>query len=240
MKMIGSFRPSSRIFMNRFVFQDFSGFGFRPFSAPAALTPEQRKAEALKGFPKPRIIPKKTLRRKHNPGPHVRQAHPWLFIGHQPTKKYTPRQPWSLSSEEYYAIKNDRTPIKVPLADRLPSPKHLIRTLKLEEIEKTKVAYPRDVQPFRSGDRIKITKYISLGRETKFEILKGMCLGIKRNNFDTTFKIINHRDGLSWEMTLPLWSPFIKKIEVLQKSKYTNRSKLYFMRQRHPDEFMTK
>lgn len=217
------------------------GLGVRPFSAAAAtLTPEQKKAAALANFPKPRIIPKKTQRNKHNPRPYLKKAHPWLFLGRSPKPRLGERHPWSLSPEEYRAIKNDKRNIKVPLDQRLPSPKYLMSQLKWEEVEKTKVQYPRDVQPFVAGDRLKITKYISLGRENKFEVVKGMCIGIVNRSVDSNFKILNHRDGLSWEMTIPLWSPFIKKIEVTQKSNYTHMKKIYFMRKRPWEEFITK
>lgn len=234
-------RSVSQSFLGRLAsFTPSTTFSRNVSTSPAlVLTPAQKKEEALKNFPKHRIVPKKTIRNKHNPSPHIRAAHPWLFIGHTPTKKYSPRKPWSLSSEEYRAIKTNRTKVKIPLDQRLPSPDFLMRTLRLEEIEKTKVNYPREVAKFRAGDRLKITKYISLGRENKFEVVKGLCLAKTNKANASTFRIINHRDGLTWEMVIPLWSPFIKKIEVLQKSKY-NKAKVFFLRKRSWEEFMTK
>ncbi len=97
-----------------------------------------------------------------------------------------------------------------------------------------------EVPTFKAGDKILITKYISLQREKFEEIMVSSATPIPllsphsrsflliccapqglviarhgQTGLNATFTIRNRVMGEGYEMTFPLFSPFIKKIEVL-------------------------
>ena len=91
---------------------------------------------------------------------------------------------------------------------------------------------------FKAGDRVQITKYVSLTDPSKFEIIKGMCLGRFNKGLDSHFSILNNKEETTFEMKVPLYSPWVKDIKILQRGKI-KESTCWWMRDRPISEFMT-
>jgi ribosomal protein L19 len=129
-------------------------------------------------------------------------------------KPWRPRRIPLLSSEDYAASQRPVTPFRKPaLADRLPSAGYLIRQLRAEERARMQREHPREIDEFKAGDYIAVTKYLQLGRP-KFEVLEGWCLGRFKgeDNLDATFILRGIKLNVGYEMNIPLWSPFIAKV----------------------------
>jgi large subunit ribosomal protein L19 len=138
---------------------------------------------------------------------------------------------------EYYLT--NEPPAKVPLADRLPSPRYLLKQLEQEEIKRVVQTYPRELERFYVGDKIKVERYIVLGN-AKVEVTRGMVIEKKGGDeLNASFSIINRKLGMEFELQIPLYSPFLKSITVIQKGspKYAGRSKIRWMKDRPPQEW---
>lgn len=193
------------------------------------MTPEE-----LAGYPKFKIPVKKSVRRRNFDLMRTRLAHPWLFksvpVLPENVVLQPPRRDPKLWRPTKDAIQKLRAPyVKLPVEVR-PKPNHMMMQLLCwEETKKIKANWPRTVEKFKAGDKIKITKYITLTRDSKMEVLKGMVIGITRGGtLETYVRIINYKIDVTYEMNIPYWSPFIKSIEVVQKGNY-RKKKLYFM-----------
>jgi ribosomal protein L19 len=139
-----------------------------------------------------------------------------------------------------YEAKGNVRPEKMDWKDRLPKPRFQIRILEQEEIARIHKEHPREVEEFRAGDKIKVTKYLSL-QSDKTEVVRGMVLARnKGTRLNATFTLINRRLGDVFELTLPLHSPFITKIEVMDKrpdDPVFKRNKLYHVARMNPKVF---
>lgn len=84
---------------------------------------------------------------------------------------------------------------------------------------------------FRAGDRIAVTTKIIEGDKVRSQVFEGVVIALKRAAVPTftVRKISAHEVGV--ERIWPLKSPWIEKIEVLEKGR-VGRSKLYYLRQR--------
>jgi len=194
------------------------------------------------GFPDQRILPQKT-NRYHNWRPKWVKQNPsvnWIFKDRFPTsqlKSMNKPKPWALSEEEYHRIKKETA--KPPLGQRRQSCKAMMLQLREEEVAKMQQKYPREVADFKTGDRVVITKAITLDDDTKFEVMKGFVIARKRNSNESNFSILNNKLDCTWEMKVPLWSPFLRKVDILQKGNLKS-AKAYYMRDRPVEEFQTK
>lgn len=175
-----------------------------------------------------------------------RKAHPWMYNNPMAlqakqeiqARRNKNRNPWNYTKEELHEIRAAPY-VKLPIEEREYSNKSTMLTLRMEEMKKIRNNWPRNVDRFKAGDRIKITKYITLGRDNKVEVVKGMCIGRTFRNLESYFRIINWKIDVMYEMNIPLWSPFIKSIEVLQAGKIS-KAKCYWMKERPFKEYITK
>lgn len=195
-----------------------------------------------KGFPKQRILAQKTNRKVNFVPKFIKKSSTaWIFKGRY-TNSVLQRMAknrnkhWALTHEEYNAIRN--ADLRRPHRERTLSFKDLITQLRKEEIMKTKINYPRQIPDFKAGDRIAVTQYVELGQESKVETIRGMCIARKQAMNESWFAILNHRDDTTYEMKIPLWSPFIKSIDIIEKGNIKRR-KAYYLRDRLPEEFQT-
>lgn len=195
------------------------------------------------GFPLKKVMPLRTNRNvNYVPKNAKKSSSSWIFKDRF-TNTAIMREikngdkPWRLTEEEYRAIK--RADLRVPMRERALSAKQMIHQLRVEELHKSKKDYPRTIPDFKAGDRISITRYVELGKDNKFEILKGMCIARKNNMNESHFSILNNKSDTTYEMKIPLWSPFIKKIDILQKGTIKTR-KAYYLRDRPVEEFLTR
>mmetsp|Transcript_39104 Transcript_39104/g.70028 ORF Transcript_39104/g.70028 Transcript_39104/m.70028 type:complete len:233 (-) Transcript_39104:123-821(-) len=88
---------------------------------------------------------------------------------------------------------------------------------------------------FRSGDVLQITLVMPENRRRE-TVIKGLCIARTNAGLRSSFTIRNAFGNEAFERRFPLYSPNIKKIEVLE-SRPVRRSKLYYMRDRAPKEF---
>lgn len=158
------------------------------------------------------------------------------------------RPSWYLSSAELQKARAPLVPrpsrglypVKTPLAEREPSPAFLMKQLESEEKEKMATKFPRKMDSFRPGDTIAVTKHVSLYRE-KYEVIKGfvMTKTRKKDGLEATFTIRNIKLEEPFEMQIPLWSPFIVKIEKLHTGD-ERRKRLWYVRNMTPEYYEVK
>ncbi|GBG31550.1 50S ribosomal protein L19, chloroplastic [Hondaea fermentalgiana] len=107
---------------------------------------------------------------------------------------------------------------------------HQLNTERMLELEKE-----RDLPFFRSGDAIEIVYKVSTQSERSTRV-RGMVLGIHRNRLSTSFRVLCTIGGTPVEFIMPLYSPLIQEIRVVEEAflhrarKRVRRSKLYYVR----------
>ena len=98
--------------------------------------------------------------------------------------------------------------------------------------------------PFRVGDAIEVTQVAAGGvNSTDLETVRGVVLGIHKRGLGTAFYLRDMLLGEPMERKIPLHSPMLKSIKVLQSNfvkgkqgKKIKRAKLYYLRARNPAE----
>lgn len=87
-----------------------------------------------------------------------------------------------------------------------------------------------------------IEKYPFITSETT-DIIKGLVIGYTHRFADSALDIINVEFGTPIRRKILIHSPLVKEITVLQRAfihkgaKRVRRSKLWYLLDRHPDEF---
>lgn len=119
----------------------------------------------------------------------------------------------------------------------------LFNEINKEAVQRNMDAKPEvfDV-PFSPGDAIEFTQVESGGvNSTKYEKNRGVVLGIRKRGLGTMVTIRDVVLGTVVERDIPLHSPLVKKVEVLEKNfvkkgKRIRRAKLYYLRDRKDEE----
>ncbi len=84
----------------------------------------------------------------------------------------------------------------------------------------------------RAGDTIRVWQRIKEGDKTRRQAFEGLIIARKHGTEPgATFTVRKISGGIGVEITLPLFSPNIEKIELVSRSK-VRRAKLYFVRER--------
>lgn len=99
-----------------------------------------------------------------------------------------------------------------------------------------------DLPDIRSGMKVKVWYKIPEKEKTRTSFFEGIVIAVKhgRKNLNSTFTVRKiAADNVGVEMTWPLHSPVIEKIEVLNVAK-TRRNKLYYLRQRSHKQVKSK
>lgn len=149
-----------------------------------------------------------------------------------------------MNHEEFQAA---RRPWPFPVLTKLPVELRplngdlLMRTLQREEQVRMDANYPRHIDRFVCGDRVCVTKYLSLSDKSKIERLSGVVISTSRlNTLDGRFIIRNTRLDEPVEMNIPLWSPFIIRIDLLQRGeKRFPRRKMLWIRKQDRNAYET-
>jgi len=130
---------------------------------------------------------------------------------------------------------------KPPVLEREPSPRYLMKQLRIEERDNITTKFPRNFPEFRSGDKLSVTQLQSLHGQPKLEVHKGVVIARtgKFTNYNASFTLMVHKLGETFEITWPIYCPFIKKIELLEKG-YKRRKKLSYLRETDPETFEIK
>ncbi len=82
---------------------------------------------------------------------------------------------------------------------------------------------------FRAGDTVKAYTKYKEGDKTRIQQFEGVVIGISGEGINKNFTIRKVSYGVGVERIFPLYSPFIDKIEVVQRMK-VKRAKLYYLR----------
>ncbi len=105
---------------------------------------------------------------------------------------------------------------------------------KLFEVEKElEASLRKDFPVFKVGDTVRVTYKIQEKDKSRLHSVEGIVMKIQGSLHRKAFTIrrISYGEGL--EMTFPLYSPLIEKIEITQPAKRRpRRARLYYLRGR--------
>lgn len=80
------------------------------------------------------------------------------------------------------------------------------------------------------GDMLKVSYHFTDGDKKKDQVFEGVLIKIRGRENNKMFTVRKmSKDKIGIERIFPVLSPFISKVEVVKKG-FTNRSKLYFIR----------
>lgn len=96
----------------------------------------------------------------------------------------------------------------------------------IKKIEEKHTRRDVDVRP---GDTVKVHLKITEGGKERTQVFEGVVIAVKGSGISKTFTVRKVSYGVGVEKILPVNSPLIKKIDVVERGK-VRRSKLYYMR----------
>lgn len=94
-----------------------------------------------------------------------------------------------------------------------------------------KVRSARKMPELKSGDIVKIHRRIKEGNKERIQVFEGIIISVKGKQSSSpmvTVRRVAHGTGV--EITIPLYSPTIEKIEKIKRAG-TRKSKLYYLRE---------
>lgn len=86
-----------------------------------------------------------------------------------------------------------------------------------------------DIPQFRAGDTVKVHLRIVEGEKERIQVFQGNVIRINRGTTDASFTVRKISDGVGVERIIPLHSPFIDHIDVVNRGR-VRRSRLYYLR----------
>jgi large subunit ribosomal protein L19 len=88
----------------------------------------------------------------------------------------------------------------------------------------------KDTVKFRAGDVVKVHRKIKEGNKERIQIFEGMILAMKGGQSSSPMMTVRKvTNGVGVEIVIPIFSPHIKKIELVKRAK-VRQSKLYYVR----------
>ena len=101
----------------------------------------------------------------------------------------------------------------------------------IQKIEQRQMRF--DHYYIKPGDKIAVHTRIIEGEKQRIQIFKGDVIAIKngRNNNRTTITVRKMTSGFGVEKIIPLHSPMLEKIELINRG-MVRRGKLYYQRKR--------
>ncbi|MFA5986437.1 MAG: 50S ribosomal protein L19 [Parcubacteria group bacterium] len=88
----------------------------------------------------------------------------------------------------------------------------------------------KDTIDFYAGDVVKVYRRIKEGEKERVQIFEGMIIAIKgRQSSSPTVTVRKVSNGVGVEIVVPMFSPFIDKIELIKRAK-VRKAKLYYVR----------
>jgi len=106
--------------------------------------------------------------------------------------------------------------------------------IKIEEIEKQMLS-KKEIPEFWPGDDVSVHIRIKEGEKERIQIFAGTCMGRKGRGIKETFTVRKVSYGEGVERIFPIYSPNIKKIEVMKTRKKKGlapRAKMYYLREK--------
>ena len=85
----------------------------------------------------------------------------------------------------------------------------------------------------KSGDTVRVWQRVQEGKKTRSQAFEGLIITRKHGTEPgATFTVRKVIDSIGTELTFPLYSPKIEKIELVSRPKRVRRAKLYYLRER--------
>ncbi len=89
----------------------------------------------------------------------------------------------------------------------------------------------KELPDIRPGDTVRVSQQIKEGEKERIQDFEGLVIARKHNKeIGATITVRREISGIGVERIFPLYSPIIKKIEILKRGK-VRRAKLYYLRQ---------
>lgn len=93
-----------------------------------------------------------------------------------------------------------------------------------------KVRLSRKMPELRSGDIVKVYRKVKEGGKERVQVFEGIVIAIKGKQSSSPMVTVRRVSfGVGVEITVPVYSPLVEKIEVVKRVK-TRKSKLYYLR----------
>ena len=87
----------------------------------------------------------------------------------------------------------------------------------------------RNYPQFSSGDTIAVHVRIKEGEKERTQLFQGVVIKIQGSGIGRSFTVRKMSSGIGVERTIPLYSPFVEKIELLSRGK-VRRGRLFYLR----------
>jgi large subunit ribosomal protein L19 len=87
----------------------------------------------------------------------------------------------------------------------------------------------RSIPTLNSGDIVRVGILIEDGNKRRVQVYQGTLISQHRSGPNTTITVRRTLYGVNVERVFPIYSPLIRYIEVLRRSK-VRRAKLYYLR----------
>ena len=87
----------------------------------------------------------------------------------------------------------------------------------------------RNYPQFSSGDTIAVHVRIKEGEKERTQLFQGVVIKIQGKGIGRSFTVRKMSSGIGVERTIPLYSPFVEKIELLSRGK-VRRGRLFYLR----------
>jgi large subunit ribosomal protein L19 len=79
------------------------------------------------------------------------------------------------------------------------------------------------------GDKVRVHVSISEGKRTRIQKFEGLVIACHKGAIRSTFTVRKESLGVGVERIFPIYSPLVKKVDILARHK-VRRAKLYYMR----------
>jgi len=84
----------------------------------------------------------------------------------------------------------------------------------------------------RSGDIVKVYRKVKEGGKERTQVFEGIVIAVKGKQSSSPMVTVRRvSSGVGVEITVPIYSPLVEKIEVVKRVK-TRKSKLYYLRRK--------
>lgn len=99
----------------------------------------------------------------------------------------------------------------------------------VEQIAKTQIR--SDLPSFKAGDTIKLSLKITENGKARIQVFQGVVIARRGSGVSETFIVRKQSAGVGVERTLPVNSPSIASVEVIEHGRVRHH-KVYFLRNR--------
>jgi len=86
-----------------------------------------------------------------------------------------------------------------------------------------------DIPALASGDTVKVSAKIVEGGKERTQLFQGVVIKVRNSGAGSSFTVRRVAYGVGVERTFPLYSPLVRKVEVVRHGK-VRRAKLYYLR----------